>query len=223
MFSVLSSARWIASPTSAISSDRPVWASPIRTVASAAVYCALMTSLRVRRVSTSRSAGARSRSAAPARPRAPRSGCRGPAAGTAPAPCARARCGPDPRGRHRARCGPVLERDHRGLELRGLQLQPLLRRHDRRDALLDLLQHLRAASGRSSRGSRSGPRPDRASSRHLGLEDRVHPVHEPSHVTSVVLDARRPVSAPEHAGACLQLYPWTGFAGIPALRGGVYA
>ena len=52
MFSVLSSARWIASPTSAISSDRPVWASPIRTVASAAVYCALMTSLRVRKVST---------------------------------------------------------------------------------------------------------------------------------------------------------------------------
>ena len=44
MFSVLSSARCIASPTSAISSPTPVAASEILTWASAAEYCALTTS-----------------------------------------------------------------------------------------------------------------------------------------------------------------------------------
>src|SRR5579859_5491096 len=44
MFSVLSSARCMARPTSAISSPTPVAASEIRTCASAAEYCALMTS-----------------------------------------------------------------------------------------------------------------------------------------------------------------------------------
>ena len=42
--SVLSFARWIASPVSAIWSPIPVAASPIRTCASAAEYCALITS-----------------------------------------------------------------------------------------------------------------------------------------------------------------------------------
>src|SRR5581483_1046493 len=50
--SVLSFARWIASPTSAISSPIPVAASLIRTCASAAEYCALMTSFCVRKDST---------------------------------------------------------------------------------------------------------------------------------------------------------------------------
>ncbi len=44
MFSVLSIARCIARPTSAISSPTPVAASEILTCASAAEYCALMTS-----------------------------------------------------------------------------------------------------------------------------------------------------------------------------------
>src|SRR3954454_24042061 len=48
MFSVLSCARCIASPTSAISSPTPVAASEIFTEASAAEYCALMTSFFVR-------------------------------------------------------------------------------------------------------------------------------------------------------------------------------
>ena len=51
MFSVLSSARCIARPTSAISSPTPVAASEILTCASAAEYCALMTSLRERNCS----------------------------------------------------------------------------------------------------------------------------------------------------------------------------
>src|SRR5262245_59765616 len=46
---VLSFARWIASPVSAICSPSPVAASPIRTWASAAEYCALMTSFSVRK------------------------------------------------------------------------------------------------------------------------------------------------------------------------------
>ena len=49
MFSVLSIARCIARPTSAISSPTPVAASEIRTWASAAEYCALMTSFFVRK------------------------------------------------------------------------------------------------------------------------------------------------------------------------------
>src|SRR4051794_12019349 len=48
MFSVLSTARCIAIPTSAISSPTPDAASEIRTEASAAEYCALMTSFLVR-------------------------------------------------------------------------------------------------------------------------------------------------------------------------------
>ena len=48
MFSVLSTARCIAMPTSAISSPTPDAASEIRTEASAAEYCALMTSFLVR-------------------------------------------------------------------------------------------------------------------------------------------------------------------------------
>ena len=47
--SVLSSARWIASPRSAISSPTPLAASEIFTCASAAEYCALMTSFLVRK------------------------------------------------------------------------------------------------------------------------------------------------------------------------------
>ena len=50
--SVLSWARWRASPTSDISSPRPVVASPIRTCASAAEYCAFTTSFWVRNDST---------------------------------------------------------------------------------------------------------------------------------------------------------------------------
>src|SRR3954463_16603132 len=50
--SVLSSARWIASPTSAICSPTPWAASEIWTWASAAEYCALMTSFLVRKAST---------------------------------------------------------------------------------------------------------------------------------------------------------------------------
>ena len=49
--SVLSSARWIARPRSAISSPTPLAASEIRTWASAAEYCALMTSFLVRNCS----------------------------------------------------------------------------------------------------------------------------------------------------------------------------
>ncbi len=49
--SVLSSARWIASPRSAISSPTPLAASEILTCASAAEYWALMTSFLVRKVS----------------------------------------------------------------------------------------------------------------------------------------------------------------------------
>src|SRR5206468_515238 len=52
MFSVLSTARCIASPTSAICSPTPVAASEIRTCASAALYWALMTSFLVRKAST---------------------------------------------------------------------------------------------------------------------------------------------------------------------------
>ena len=51
MFSVFSSARWIASPRSAICSPTPFAASEIRTWASAAESCALMTSFLVRKVS----------------------------------------------------------------------------------------------------------------------------------------------------------------------------
>ena len=51
MFSVLSSARCIASPRSAISSPTPFAASEIRTCASAAEYWALMTSFLVRNCS----------------------------------------------------------------------------------------------------------------------------------------------------------------------------
>ena len=51
MFSVLSTARCIASPTSAICSPTPVAASEICTCASAAEYCALMTSFLVRNAS----------------------------------------------------------------------------------------------------------------------------------------------------------------------------
>src|SRR5919197_4756828 len=49
--SVLSLARWIASPVSAICSPIPVAASPIRTDASAAEYCALITSFCERKAS----------------------------------------------------------------------------------------------------------------------------------------------------------------------------
>ena len=51
MSSVLSTARCIARPTSAISSPTPVAASEIRTCASAAEYWALMTSFLVRNAS----------------------------------------------------------------------------------------------------------------------------------------------------------------------------
>ena len=51
MFSVLSTARCMASPTSAISSPTPEAASEMRTCASAAEYCALMTSFLVRKAS----------------------------------------------------------------------------------------------------------------------------------------------------------------------------
>ena len=47
MVSTLFSARSIAMPTSAISSEMPLNASPIFVCASAAVYCALIVSLRV--------------------------------------------------------------------------------------------------------------------------------------------------------------------------------
>ena len=50
--SVLSFARWIARPVSAICSPIPVAASPIRTWASAAEYCALIVSFCVRKAST---------------------------------------------------------------------------------------------------------------------------------------------------------------------------
>ncbi len=51
MSSVLSSARWMARPRSAICSPTPVAASEIRTWASAAEYWALMTSFLVRKAS----------------------------------------------------------------------------------------------------------------------------------------------------------------------------
>src|SRR5919201_754002 len=50
--SVLSFARWMARPVSAICSPMPVAASPIRTCASAAEYCALIVSFCVRKAST---------------------------------------------------------------------------------------------------------------------------------------------------------------------------
>jgi heterodisulfide reductase subunit A-like polyferredoxin len=52
IWAVLSSARWTAIPTSPISSEIPENASLIRVCASAAVYVALMVSLRVRNDST---------------------------------------------------------------------------------------------------------------------------------------------------------------------------
>ena len=107
MFSVLSTARCIAMPTSAISSPTPDAASEIFTEASAAEYCALMTSFLVRNwsifvrsvASLSISAAAGSRAPAPAR--------RAPAARPGRTACAPARRARDPRGSARAPGGPA--------------------------------------------------------------------------------------------------------------------
>ena len=166
--SVLSVARCMARPTSAISSPTPVAASEIRTWASAAEYCALMTSFLVRKASifvrsfcsdsvsfccwASSSVTCWSRDCSSVCATFLRSSA---TRASSSLPCAE----------RLARLR--VELDDRLLELLGLHLQALLRRDDVGDALLDVLQRLElllvAVVERLGRGPRPGPAASRSS------------------------------------------------------------
>ena len=204
MVSVLFSARSTAMPTSAISSDTPVKASPILTWASAAVYWALIVSLwRAEGLDLGRQLLLGERPACPARPGAARAAGRG-SASCSCTPFLRSRA---TRARSSRFCWSGLARLAVELARRSAPAwRPgaraascWWRRRPRRDAPSAAA---RAASRTSSRASRAGPRPCPGTLLVLALtivlNRRMRPIAAPvaeSKPTPRIPDPRQPVRA----------------------------